>query len=139
MSDSFIKEQSCGKIIINSSVLAQLVEREVASFGGRVIITNSKGKRLPFLYRSVAGEDRSNIDISIKGEKIDIKIHVIIKLGLSISKTTQSLIRGIKTCVEKAIGVSPASVTVIVAGVLSKQMARRNIEVKKQYGIDEYE
>ena len=91
------------------------------------------------MYRSVAGEDRSNIDISIKGEKIDIKIHVIIKLGLSISKTTQSLIRGIKTCVEKAIGVSLASVTVIVAGVLSKQMARRNIEVKKQYSIDEYE
>ena len=64
-------------------------------------------------------------------ESYDLKIYIVMKFGASIKKTTSEIIDSVYENAEKILSKAPRSVTVIVTGVLSKNIAKRHIEVSR--------
>jgi uncharacterized alkaline shock family protein YloU len=61
---------------------------------------------------------------------LDIKMNIVIRFGTSISLITEQLIENIKRMVAVSTGIESCYITVIVAGMMSKHLVRRHIEVK---------
>jgi len=121
-----------GTITLFKEAVAAIIIRVMETFAGKVLIANQKGKIYYFIARISGKEDGGTIEI-INGKKgFDIRIYVLIRFGSSINKTTELIIEQIKNEVERGTGVPVNSVSVVITGVFSKQIARRNIEIKKE-------
>ncbi|WP_324824003.1 Asp23/Gls24 family envelope stress response protein [Sinanaerobacter sp. ZZT-01] len=121
-----------GTITLFKEAVAAIIIRVMETFAGKVLIANQKGKIYHFIARVSGKEDGGTIEI-VNGKKgFDIRIYVLIRFGSSINKTTELIIEQIKNEVEKGTGVPVNSVSVVITGVFSKQIARRNIEIKKE-------
>lgn len=130
------KEKDKGDILISENAIAQLVIDQIQTMRGRVLPATSKGKRISPVKKVFGNEQEDSVQIKVKGNDLSIRVYVIVRIGVSISKTLDMLIEKIKQSVEESTGVAPSSVSVVVSGVLSKNIARRNMEVRKKYGID---
>ncbi|MEG0291435.1 MAG: Asp23/Gls24 family envelope stress response protein [Anaerovoracaceae bacterium] len=137
MPDTYKERTNLGKIIIPENVIAEIVASEVNNFKGKVLLTNSKGKRPSFVSRTIGNTDISNIEVTFENNIVDIKLYVMIRFGISISKTVDQLIDNIKRKIESSIGVVPKSVSIVVTGTISKHVVKRNIEVRKKYDVNE--
>ncbi|MEG0663154.1 MAG: hypothetical protein RR472_07740, partial [Anaerovoracaceae bacterium] len=98
-----------------------------------VLITNHKGKAQGLVSKIGGIEPISNLDIVFKEKGIDIRVFVAIRFGTSIGYVTNTLIDLIHERVKRVIGKDPDSVAVVVSGIISKNMAKRNIEVMRRY------
>lgn len=125
-----------GNIFVSEHAIAQLVIEQVKLMRGSVIVATDKGKRITPVDRLLGIDETNSVEVKVSGGKLSIRVYVIIRIGVSISKTTNLLIDNIKQSVEYSTGVVPSSVAVVVSGVLAKNVARRNVEVRKKYGID---
>ena len=86
------------------------------------------------MYKSVGGSSAANIQIDTDDDgRLDIKLHIVLKFGMSIKKTTDEIAESIRKQIKTATGSNPARITLIITGVVSKKFARRNIEVEKIY------
>jgi len=119
-----------GNITLSKAVIGKIVMESIEQFSGRVLITNHKGKivRLKQKFGVTAATD--NMEIIMGDNGLDIRIFIAIKFGTSIGMVTEHLIQGIKYDIERLTGLEANSIAVVVTGLLSKQMSRRNIEIK---------
>lgn len=123
-----------GTISVLDNAISDIIIDEIKKYGGRIDITNSRGKAVPKLYKSVGGSAAANIQIDTDDdERLDIKLHIVLKFGMSIKKTTDEIAENIRKQINLATGKNPARITLIITGVVSKKFARRNIEVVKTY------
>lgn len=136
MPENYREKTNLGDIVIPRSLIADIVVDQMRPFKNKVFLTNNKGKIPNIVTRTFSAVTPSNIHINIDEKNIDIKFYVVIKFGISISQTINELIDNIKNRITANIGVAPKSVSVIVTGTMSKNIAKRNIEVKKNYDID---
>ncbi len=123
-----------GTISVLDNAISDIIIDEIKKYGGRIDITNSRGKAVPKLYKSVGGSAAANIQIDTDDdERLDIKLHIVLKFGMSIKKTTDEIAENIRKQINLATGKNPARITLVITGVVSKKFARRNIEVVKTY------
>ncbi|MEA4987017.1 MAG: Asp23/Gls24 family envelope stress response protein [Anaerovorax sp.] len=121
-----------GTITVFKEAIVAIISRVMEQFDGKVLIANQKG-RISNLMAKIGGkEDGGTIEITNGKKGLDIRIYVLIRFGSSINKTTELIIDQIKTEVEKGTDIPVNSVSVVITGVVSKQVARRNIEIKKE-------
>lgn len=125
-----------GNIYISEHVIAQLVVEQIEAMRGRVLVATDKGKRISPVSKFLGVDRTDSVEVKADEGELTIRVYVIIRIGVSISKTLDLLIENIKKRVEDSTGVVPSSVAVVVSGVLAKNVARRNMEVRKKYGID---
>ncbi|WP_027398515.1 Asp23/Gls24 family envelope stress response protein [Anaerovorax odorimutans] len=123
-------ETSDGNISIEKVVVGRIITQTVDSFHGKVLLSNHKGKSRGIVAKIGGIDDINYMDIELGEEGLDIKIYVVIKFGTSIKTVTKLLIQEIKKNIEEYASIKVNSVSIIVAGMVSKQIARRNIEVK---------
>ncbi len=134
MSNIYEEKNSYGKIAVSESVIANIIVEEIEKYSGRVLITNSKGKSVSRLYKTMGGSPATNIEIEKDDNGLlSVKFHIVLKFGMSIKHSTELIIDDIAKEIEIATGSLPKKIIVIVSGVLSKRLARRNIEVEKVY------
>ncbi|MDR2088038.1 MAG: Asp23/Gls24 family envelope stress response protein [Clostridiales Family XIII bacterium] len=111
-----------GTIALDRAVLGQIIRRETAAFPGKVMLSNAKGKPV--------GDDSGFFDCAwSEAGAFELRVFVVLRFGVSISAVTQELIRRLRTRIEALTGVRAARVVIIVKGVLSKHISRRNLEI----------
>ena len=122
-----------GNIQITKNAIAKLVMDAVKEFDGKVLLSNHRGRIMPFVQKLGSMDGYPHMDIAFKEEGLDVKIYVVIRFGTSITRVTNRLIEDIHKSILQVTGVAPDSIAVVVAGTISKNLKRRNIEVKRQY------
>ena len=126
-------ETSVGSVSITKTAIGSIVIRSAQKFTDNLKISNQKGK-VTKLTKKIGGGDATvnNLDITMSSNGLDIRIYVVMNFGTSIGTITNELIEDVYTKIEKLTGTPPNSVAVIVTGMVAKkQVARRNIEVKR--------
>ena len=77
------------------------------------------------------GEESGSIQINRSDEGIEISVCIVVRFGVSIRNITGQIIDSIYDDMEKILREKPKKVTVIVTGTLSKNIAKRHIEVSR--------
>lgn len=122
----YSKKTEWGEITISQSVFGKIVTEAAEPFGNRLQLCNAKGK-------SVSSSDSGSfLEISEENGRPVLKVYVLIRFGAGITRITKGMIETIGERTEALLGVSPESISVIVKGVFSKNVAKRNIEVTKE-------
>lgn len=119
-----------GYIAVDKAVIGRIVQEAISKFHGRVWLSNHKGKIIGFRQRRVNYDVSDNMDISMGEKGPDIRIFIVMRFGTSIGMVTEQLIHDIKYDMERLINLEANSIAVVVTGLISKQITRRNIEVK---------
>lgn len=120
-------ETSSGHVEMGRNVIGRIVAEAVDSFGGKVMLSNSKGRVLA-QSKKVGGVDKTDYMEVFQGKDgLEIHINIVIRFGVSISSITGELIREIQNELVRHLGVEAAHISIMIAGILSKQLARRNI------------
>lgn len=124
-------ETMSGAISVDKAVIGKIIADAVGQFKGKVLISNYKGKVVSgFAAKLGVMDDVSYMEISLGKNGLDIRFYILIRFGTSINKVTEQLIRTIKKNTEEITGLEVNSIAVVVTGMVSKQTARRNIEVR---------
>ena len=132
----FTIETTHGTIHYDDNIIRKIISKGVDSFDGKVLLYNNV-KRLPGIPsgRSRSGNLQTGGANTIKIEETDlgtqITVYIVVRFGMSINEATNGLIDYIYEYMEKILRISPVRVTVVVTGVLSKNLVRRNIEVSR--------
>lgn len=124
-------ENEHGSIILEKAVFAKIVTETVAQFNGKVLISNYKNKATTFAAKIGVTDDISNMDIGMGEKGLDVKLYIVVKFGTSIGMVTNTLIKDIHDKIYEFTSVEPNSVAIVVTGMISKNIARRNIEVRR--------
>jgi len=125
-------ETEYGTISITKAVIGKIITEAVDRLSGKVYICNQKGKIINNLFSRLGYfDDASNIEINYGPTGLDIRLYIVVRFGTSITKVTNQLIDEIETNVREFTSIELNSISVVVAGTLSRQIKKRHIEVKR--------
>lgn len=129
-------ESDLGTISLSKASIGRIITEAVDSCGGKVMISNHKGKvsggKVPGFVSKIGGMDESSpMDIAMTESGLDIKVFVVLRFGTSITQVTNYLVDEIHNKVKEMTGMEPNSVAVVVTGMISKNIAPRHIEVTR--------
>ena len=133
MNDIYTENTQYGSIKISENAVHKIVETTLAKYKGKLYLTNSKGKRMSRVYKSVRGNQASDVQVTVENGKVTICTYLIIKFGMSIKETTEQLAEELREAYKDALGVDPWKIKIVITGVMSKKLAKRNVEVEKIY------
>lgn len=119
-----------GRITLDRFVAAQIVEEQISPFYGKVWIANSKGSMGGFINRLYGRSDLDDFEIAMDERGLSVRVYLIIRFGVSIRMVTERLISDIRNALEKYTELPVSEVSLVVTGMLSKHIAKRNIEIK---------
>jgi uncharacterized alkaline shock family protein YloU len=123
-------ETAEGTISVQKPVVGKIIADAAGAFHGKVLLSNHRGKVISGLAARLGRDDISFMEINYGKGGLDIRFYILIRFGTSINRVTEQLIETIKKNAEAITGIEVGSVAVVVKGMVSKQTARRNIEVK---------
>jgi uncharacterized alkaline shock family protein YloU len=135
MADSFSIKNDRGTILVTKKVIARIVSDAVEQFDGKVFITNEKGKLFGAFSRLGGLDEAMNMEISFTDKGVDIRLFIVVRFGTSIGMVTTQLMDDIQRQVERVTGMEPNSLTVVLAGTISRTIAMKYLEAKKKYGF----
>lgn len=127
----FTVETDLGTITVSRNAIGKIVTEAVERFDGKVIISNHKGK-VPGIVSRIGGmDDINSMEINYGENGLDLRVFVVLRFGTSITQVTNQLVDDIHEKTKETIGIEPNSVAVVVTGMISKNIARRHIEVTR--------
>ena len=140
-------DSQIGRITLDNGVLGSIILQEVAETEGKIILCSSKGKPVRNALKKTGPDDKParsiNIgdesgffDISWDEDRLNINVYIIVRLGGSINTPAETLNSNLNVKIRELLGLSPASITVIIKGILSKNISRRDIHVSKTYDLN---
>ena len=133
------KETNLGTISLSNLFFAQMIADsfKLDACKGKVWPATKKGRQIGSNMKFSLSEFANAIKVeeSEVPESIDIEFSVITKFGTSISGICEAVADHTADMVEKRHGKRPHQIKIWVTGVKSKQIAKRNLEVVKTYGI----
>ena len=132
----FEVETKYGKISFSQNLINRIAVEAVEHCGGRAAILNYKGKYMNVVpgiasKMNIYDEEVGGIEIIRAGAGIAVVVYIVVKFGCSISQVTNEIIDYIYDKMETIMGERPEKVTVVVTGSVSKNIARRHIEVSR--------
>ena len=133
---SIVKNTDLGEVKISDQVIAQIISDSMSTEGikGKIWPATVHGRQIGVLPKIVDAEFASNIVIASKDdETITLEFSVIVKFGTSIRKITRALADTISDNMKYIIGITPSVITINIAGVKSKQIAKRNTKAVYKY------
>jgi uncharacterized alkaline shock family protein YloU len=119
-----------GEISIEKAVLRKIITEFITKFDGKVTLANHKGQLSSIITRMGVIDENNYILIANNNNIIEIKIYIVINFGTSISMVTEQLLNDIKESIKNIAEIDNLNITIIVVGMMAKQLVRRNIEVK---------
>ena len=129
-------ETKIGNIHFSSSIINRIAEKAVEGCGGKAMLHNYKGALkdvMPVMASkmNLYDESSASVEVSTFEDSYTMKIYVVLKFGTSIKESTAKIIDSIYENAEIILGTKPQKVTVVVTGVVSKNIAKRHIEVSR--------
>lgn len=134
------RETELGTITVSNLLFAQIIADsfKLDECKGKVWPSTKKGKQIgsdmKFNLSDFAGA--IEVEDSASGDGIDIEFNVIVKFGTSIRSVSEAIADEVAKSIEQKHGRKPNRIKIRVAGVKSKQIAKRNLEVIKCYGTE---
>jgi uncharacterized alkaline shock family protein YloU len=117
-----------GVITLDKGLVGSIIKREVSRLDGKVLLSGPKSKFYKNAAMDKLGDDAAFFDIGAAADGPSLRIYIVIKLGASISGISEQLIEAVRGSIFEITGIN-ASVSIIVKGVLSKNLSKREIEV----------
>ena len=126
------KNTNIGQISVAKNVVTEIIYKVVRVFGNNVVVDNYAKSSNKLYYKMSGGADSNAIEITNSESGIAIKIYIMVKFGTSISKVSKLIISAVNESFEKTFGMKPSSIEVIITGVFSKNVVKRNIKVTEK-------
>ncbi len=123
-------ETDYGSISLDKAVIVKIITEAINYFDGRVMLSNHRGKVSSLATKFSGTDDSSYLDINLDDQSLNLKIFIVIKLGTSIKRVANQLIDTIKKNIAEMIGIESTTIAIVVTGIASKQVAKRNILIK---------
>jgi len=123
-------DNETGCISIDKAVIRRIAVECIRDLDGKVRLANHKAQTAGFVSKLSGMDESSFITVARNNEGLDIKLNIIIRFGVSINRVTEQLITSIKEKISAMTGIEECGVTVVVVGMMAKQLVRRNIEIK---------
>lgn len=123
-------ETSAGNISMEKAVVGKIIWEIIEEFQGKVLLSHYKGKASSLVAKIGGIDDLSYMDIDMGPDGLDLKIYVVIKFGTSIKLVTKTILEKGKQNLEEFTGMKVNGISIVVTGMFSKQIVRRNIEIK---------
>ncbi|MBR5128604.1 MAG: Asp23/Gls24 family envelope stress response protein [Firmicutes bacterium] len=130
---SLTKVTNLGAITINSSVISKEVINAAIPVNEKMFFSTEKGKLLGAPKKVGLGDLTSNIKIVEDGEKLDIKIYIVMNFGSSIKTATETILDNLQKSLCGMFPRQNITITIKIVGVKSKNIALRDIEVIREY------
>ncbi|MDD2217057.1 MAG: Asp23/Gls24 family envelope stress response protein [Eubacteriales bacterium] len=115
-----------GTVSLNKNIIGNIVIEAMSEYQDRVFLCNQKGK---MLYQDP--RNASMMDIAFDDKNFTVKFYILMRFGTSINTITNKIIDKIYEDTQSILGICPQKVTVVVSGIISKQIVKRNIEVSR--------
>ncbi len=125
------RKETFGNIEIEKSFFVNLLKYSLKKYNNIVWPANKKGKIVDPIIMSDSLENYGN-----DGE-LKIRVYLIYKFGVSIKETTSDFVDEFSKTIIQALGELPSEITVCIVGIKSKQIARRQINIKHKIRLSE--
>ena len=131
------RETELGTITISNLLFAQVIADSFQADGcqGKVWPSTKKGRQIGSDGKFNISEFANNIEVEqeFEGDRVDIEFSIIVKFGTSIRNITDDISDYVAETIYQKQGKKPNQIKIRIAGVKSRQVARRNLEVVKRY------
>lgn len=125
----FYRERTTlGGIECDEKIIASILRRSLSLTGKHVMLSGPRG-RLSRASQNDDSDDDSFIEIEMADDMLNIRIYIILRFGKSIKRTANEIDRRIRSDIENFSGFRVGRLTVVFAGVKSKNLSKRHIEV----------
>jgi uncharacterized alkaline shock family protein YloU len=95
---------------------------------GRVFLSDPKGRMRKSVGKPT-GDDVSFLDLKREEGVMEMTLYVVVKFGAGIRRAATEISESSRDEIARITGLSVDKVTVVVTGVLSKNLSKRHIEV----------
>lgn len=134
---SIYRKTDLGTVKISNVLFAQIIVNSLRQKEclGKAWPATSKGKQIGNDQKFNVSDVASHIIVKHSSDGIDIELefNILIQFGNSISAITTAISDYIAENIQKILGKKPNRIKINITGIRSKQIARRNLEVVKQY------
>lgn len=127
------RETKLGTIAINDNVIAKAILRSAAPVSNKLFLSTEKGKILGSPSRISASELSSNVLICESEDRCDVTFYAVTRFGASIKNVTETVLDMLQKEFQNMFPAQRGVLTIKIVGVKSKNIAERNIEVKREY------
>jgi uncharacterized alkaline shock family protein YloU len=135
LAESYAIKTERGNILITKKVIARIVVDAVDKFEGKVFITNQNGKLFGAFSRLGGLDETINMEINFSEKGVDIRLFIVVRFGTSIGMVTTQLMDSIQAGVSRVMGIETNSLSVVLAGTISRTIAMKYEEGRKKYGL----
>lgn len=126
---AMINKNEYGIIGVNNSVLSRMIIDNMLEYDEYLIPCNKKGKPINKNILTGLHEFQNSVEIKEYNGKIYVRVYIISKFGESMSNTSELLFEEIEKDFT-VIGLpKPKQIVINIKGVMSKQIAERDIEL----------
>ena len=133
---SFEKNTELGEVKISDQIIAQIIldAMDSENIRDRIWPATVRGRQIGLLPKIVDAEFASNMNIdSDENDRLTLEFNVIVKFGESIRSVTHILADNIEESLKYLLGINTSVITINIAGVRSRQIARRNTKAVYKY------
>ena len=122
-----------GTVTVNDNVIAKIILRAVEKSDGKLLLSSERGRILGVASRVGVGDILGNFQIQEKENKYFLKFSGIIRFGSSIKNVTENVLDLVQEEMQQFFPTQVGEIILHIVGVKSKQIAERDIEVKREY------
>ncbi len=122
-----------GTVTVNDNVIAKIILRAVEKSDGKLLLSSERGRILGVASRVGVGDILGNFQIQEKENKYFLKFSGIIRFGSSIKNVTENVLDLVQEEMQQFFPTQGGEIILHIVGVKSKQIAERDIEVKREY------
>lgn len=124
----YSKRTSLGRVRYDKLIIGNIVKHVLCDYGRNVIPSGPKGRVVRGASKPDS-DDLSFIDARTKGGKVDLTLYIVIRFGTSIKNAIEMIGQSLRKEIESMTGMPVGRLSIIITGVLSKNIAKRHIEV----------
>jgi uncharacterized alkaline shock family protein YloU len=135
LAESYAIKTERGNILVTKKVIARIVVDAVDKFEGKVFITNQNGKLFGAFSRLGGLDETVNMEINFSEKGVDIRLFIVVRFGTSIGMVTTQLMDDIQAGVSRVMGIETNSLSVVLAGTISRTIAMKYEEGRRKYGL----
>jgi uncharacterized alkaline shock family protein YloU len=130
------KKTDLGTITLSDDIFAEILSDvfQEASCGDSIWLSTRRGRMITKMIYWSDSELKRSIDCSFDEQgRVSLRFSVVVRFGISIRRVTGIIADQVAKRIEEVLGSPPSVITIEIAGVRSRQTARRNTKVVYRY------
>lgn len=134
---SIIKKTELGNVQISDQLIVHMISEAIEhpDLKGKVWAATERGRQIGLIPMRAEAELASSIKTELgEDDFLTMEFNVIVRFGISIKRITKRLSDLVADNMYYVLGLRPDIITINIAGVKSKQIARRNTKAVFKYG-----